>query len=995
VIRTYINNIQKGIPKLGLKKMLVMLIVCVSIGGTVFAAEVSRGMGFQGNLFTEGTPVNDTVDAEFTFYNAASGGSIQGAPITQTVEVANGYFGTRFSQSDISGVDFTQALWVEVKINGNTLSPRSAINSVPVANNALGVLSYASAPTVGIAGSLYYDNGDEQLYISNGTSWVPVSIGSGWETSGDDVSFMGGNVGIGTTTPSEKLSVDGNVLSTEGVYSQSISTYSYATFMAASDYNVQINDDWSPGDYLGTILANGNIGIGYGAIQLLNNGNASFSGNVGIGTTTPASALVVSDDASTIVSFRNSANADAGFDFIVTDEDLGNGNYVAPIGSFGANANGLYTKYGPDSIDWGKVVYTNLLGNLSLPDGQIRGGTILVANEALDVTSILLAGIVNEDEAGLYNGGDELVAGFNYADSLFKFGNNALNINSSGNVGIGTSNPNHALSFSNAGATIGIADQLAYDTPGGALTITGGVGTAGGNAGGDLILKGGNSFTGENHAAGDVKIYGGVNNFDSPLYGGAIRMYTSGAERFTVLNDGNVGIGTSNPTSILSINDNGTGGDLLTVGTNAEVRYLNVSAGGLVTIGDIDNVADGAIFTTTGSNFAFENGNVGIGTTDPQYKLDVQGGNLYVINGFNGIFLGENLANEGEAGLYESGSYGQIATYGVFDSSDEPLYVYANGVLNVNSSGNVGIGTTDPIAKLHVVSEPGEVEIALFKNEESGSIAAIASNNLLGGNSIEFIDSLNDGLIAGRNTDTGTYFYGGGILVADTEGHVGIGTTTPTRALTVVGTVFSSNLLGGATTLSTDANGNIIRSPSDQSLKENINTIENALDKISQLRGVSYEWLDKARFGTSTEIGVIAQEVERVVPEVVSSGGEYKSVKIANLVGLLIEAVKELKTKVDTLASWFSGNSLKVKGDICVDDVCVTKDQFKQMLQREGGYTVPSVTTPTPAPTVPVVDPAPEQTEPESVEPEPVSEPVIAPEPTPEPVSVSEPEAAI
>jgi hypothetical protein len=714
-------------------------------------------MGFQGSLFTGTTPVNDTVDAEFTFYDASSGGSVQGTTITQTIAVSNGYFGTRFSQSDISGVDFTQALWVEVKINGNTLSPRSAINSVPVANNALGVLSYASAPTVGTAGSLYYNNGDEQLYISNGTSWVPVAIGSGWEVSGDDVSFMGGNVGIDTINPEAKLHVEsGDVLVYNG------------------GDGLRLADNYSDSNRSGLFFAGADQVIG--AFNYIDNrfeygGQAGFSpslvidyltGNIGIGTTTPIAKLDI-------------------------------------VGLNGGNAQIL------------------------------------------------------QDQNGEYDG--------------FRFFSKDTNLGYNGDV-LMTINPEEGFYLNQGASTIALND---YDT-----TITG--------------------YTNIMKDSSFIKLY----EYDGPN--------NTGIDMF-------VDAGEYDYQTLLSINPE-TGFRLESGAVNIESTIEPMFFKTMST--DVQY-----LFTGDGQEFMrIQGGNVGIGTTTPTSKLTVDGeilgtSNMTLINQ-SGIFFPDSPAGFGVIG------YGGVAS--------------------------------------------------------------------------EFGVMVDDGYVAVKNN--GKFYYGtnngsGGIVIDEATGNIGIGTSTPTQALSVVGTIFASNLLGGATTLSTDANGNIIRSPSDQSLKENINTIENALDKISQLRGVSYEWLDKARFGSSTEIGVIAQEVEQVVPEVVSSGGAYKSVKIANLVGLLIEAVKELKTKVDTFASWFSGNSLKVKGDICVDDVCITKDQFKQMLQREGGYTAPSVTTPTPAPTVPVVESTPEQTEQEPTEPEPVSEPVITPEPTPEPVPEIIPEPSV
>ena len=79
---------------------------------------------------------------------------------------------------------------------------------------------------------------------------------------------------------------------------------------------------------------------------------------------------------------------------------------------------------------------------------------------------------------------------------------------------------------------------------------------------------------------------------------------------------------------------------------------------------------------------------------------------------------------------------------------------------------------------------------------------------------------------------------------------------------------------------------------SDERLKENIKTIPNALETVKRLRGVTF---DRKDFGTKG-IGVIAQEIEQVLPEVVVNA-EYKSVSYGNIVGLLIEAIKELEKK--------------------------------------------------------------------------------------------------
>ena len=94
---------------------------------------------------------------------------------------------------------------------------------------------------------------------------------------------------------------------------------------------------------------------------------------------------------------------------------------------------------------------------------------------------------------------------------------------------------------------------------------------------------------------------------------------------------------------------------------------------------------------------------------------------------------------------------------------------------------------------------------------------------------------------------------------------------------------------------------------SDKRFKHNVVKIENSLDLISQLRGVRFDWDE--RIGRGHDIGLIAQEVEAVVPELVSDktyvfNGEDTDIKVVaydRLVSVLINAVNELKDEVDEL----------------------------------------------------------------------------------------------
>ncbi len=193
---------------------------------TAQAAVPTQSIAFHGQLTASGSVVSGSKSIIFQFYDASSGGSAVGSAISKTTTVTSGYFSVVFSASDLSSVDLNQALWIGVTVEGDVLSPRLSINSVPSSINTFGVFSYASAPAVGSAGALYYNTGDSKTYVSNGAAWIELG-GSQWTTTGSDVYYNTGNVGIGTTTPGSKLVVAGQI-TTDGLVS--LSTTATSTF---------------------------------------------------------------------------------------------------------------------------------------------------------------------------------------------------------------------------------------------------------------------------------------------------------------------------------------------------------------------------------------------------------------------------------------------------------------------------------------------------------------------------------------------------------------------------------------------------------------------------------------------------------------------------------------------------------------------------------------------------------------------------------------------
>ena len=146
------------------------------------------------------------------------------------------------------------------------------------------------------------------------------------------------------------------------------------------------------------------------------------------------------------------------------------------------------------------------------------------------------------------------------------------------------------------------------------------------------------------------------------------------------------------------------------------------------------------------------------------------------------------------------------------------------------------------------------------------------------------------------------------------NGNVGVGVTDPNARLQVGDSCKVNTSLG----VGTDASGTTgeIRATnnvtayysSDIALKENISPIGNALDKLSQISGVEFDWTkdyiddhggEDGYFVRKHDVGVIAQEIKKVLPEVVAEREDGTlAVRYEKIIALLIEAVKELKGKL-------------------------------------------------------------------------------------------------
>jgi methionine aminopeptidase len=127
--------------------------------------------------------------------------------------------------------------------------------------------------------------------------------------------------------------------------------------------------------------------------------------------------------------------------------------------------------------------------------------------------------------------------------------------------------------------------------------------------------------------------------------------------------------------------------------------------------------------------------------------------------------------------------------------------------------------------------------------------------------------------------------------------------------LTSTAFINGSLIVGSATTSSTlglirASNDVIAFASSDERLKENVVPITNSIEKINQIGGYEYDWIpmEGIHENTGHDIGVIAQEIEKVLPEIVTRRENgYLAVKYERIVALLIECVKEQQKQITNL----------------------------------------------------------------------------------------------
>jgi hypothetical protein len=767
----------------------------------------------------------------------------------QTIlQLAGGGGGGKF----VDGTDPNNAVYTTGNVGINTTTPDSELHVV------------GSAKVIGNAGT----NG---LIISNATDGIQLKTYAGAEdtarftstgAAGDIMSMNlnSGNVGLGTTSPNAKLEVfDGEIRSTRDVNGTQYVRISggdankTGTYIGAhaSESNKKVLEFLSVHDESGSAAGFNGFLFKVGGESAPQSVMAIREDQVGIGTTTPSGKLDVQDsngrlglfDGSTFVS-RNSGNT-----LVVRNSDTSGGN----------------------------------LGQIILERGDGSGNDMALTTLYDNNNGV--------DSLGISSGSNMLM-------SIIK----------NGNVGIGTINPSDGI------ANGGQALKLDVE---GAVGATSYCDERGENCQTILQLaSGGGADNLGNHTA--------TQNIDlaaNKLVG------NGGSEGIAIDANGNIGINTTTPTVAKLVVD---GVDQAIAATGHATPIISTQS-----TGDIisfmlshDPLNYGALGVSSNHDLGIwagqmervrvaANGNVGIATQTPSSMLEILG----LGSSDHGLLKASDAADNDEIILDPNFGVTQNRTNAYFNNAlvggtislrVSDAAARDTVALTAASNGNVGIGTSSPRGGLDIANDAA-IPLIVERTSTLGG-GFVWQDFMADGNHQWRIngDSSNGGGTA--NLKFSTVSDNGATVkprfVLDPSGRIGINELTPTATLHVgaTGGIRFEGLAHDATGhyLCHDSATGLVThgascAASDERLKKDITPVTNALEKITKLQGVNYHWKDENR-GTRMELGLVAQTVENIIPEVVDTASDdmgTKSIRYENLVALLIEGMKEQQAQID------------------------------------------------------------------------------------------------
>ena len=402
---------------------------------------------------------------------------------------------------------------------------------------------------------------------------------------------------------------------------------------------------------------------------------------------------------------------------------------------------------------------------------------------------------------------------------------------------------------------------------------------------------------------------------DNPLF-----VFQNGEEELvTIENGGNVGIGTTEPTGALEVSSdiNQTltldfhPDDIYSSYTWQSFEFNGEQAWRIIGRNDGDNNNASLNILNQDKSYVatfLQDGNVGIGTTSPDAHLEIdsKGGapntdySLTAANASLSLASSDGITGIGTGTRLFGGIGGSEYAWFQAQNSNSETGNNAKDISLNPVGGNVGIGTTSPAANLEISSGTDGDAVLRIEADENNNSQHEDDNP-----SIEFFqDAALSGMKMGLTDGAG----GTGNSFAFFVTKDGVESTTPALVIEQDGDL---QIQGTAT-----ANG--VTLTSDSRYKKEIQTLPSALENILSLRGVSYYWKD--RDDDTQQIGVIAQEVEKIYPQLVHTNEDgYKSVAYSNLVSPLIEAVKELH-------ALYQGHA---------DRIAALEEQIQQLQERD------------------------------------------------------------
>jgi hypothetical protein len=355
----------------------------------------------------------------------------------------------------------------------------------------------------------------------------------------------------------------------------------------------------------------------------------------------------------------------------------------------------------------------------------------------------------------------------------------------------------------------------------------------------------------------------------------------------------NVGLGTTTPAGAsgttfeingvagqarLSIKNNATGS------TSTSGLQIGVDTGGAAFIEN--RGANSLQLNTNGSArlFITSAGNVGIGTTSPSQLLEVNNGTQSIIKNVSGTRTLQlesyaadwnYLASTGNnLGINVGGANALVINV----NSAERMRILSNGNIGIGGASSEGAASDDRVLTIHNSNSSGSMRSMIrFTNFNTGSAWPNGAFFTIDSSQNFYISNLEDAstIFQTNGSERGRITGGGNWL---------LGTQTDNgERLYVSGSI--------------RATGSITAN-SDVRLKKNIERIENALQKVSEISGYTYNTI----YDEDRHAGVIAQEIDKVLPEIVNKGNDgLMGVEYGNISALLIEAIKEQKVLIESL----------------------------------------------------------------------------------------------